>query len=114
MDEINPPTSIEPPALEIDLDVYMPIFDDESISDEDKRKLLEALWSVIVSFVQLGWGVHPVQQARASRQPSQDACGQAGRSTGPFSVASDFMLQSGQFPLPDQMQRASENEAQEG
>ncbi|MEM7544171.1 MAG: hypothetical protein AAF367_01420 [Pseudomonadota bacterium] len=59
--EFNPETA--PPRLEIDWDVYLPFFEDEDISDEDKRQLIEALWSIVVSFVDLGFGVHPVQQA---------------------------------------------------
>ncbi len=59
--EFNPETA--PPRLTIDWDAYLPFFEDEDISDEDKRKLIEALWSIMVSFVDLGFGVHPVQQA---------------------------------------------------
>jgi len=59
--EFNPETA--PPRLTIDWDAYLPFFEDEDISDEDKRELIEALWSIMVSFVDLGFGVHPVQQA---------------------------------------------------
>ena len=59
--EFNPETA--PPRLEIDWDAYLPFFEDEDIPDEAKKELLEALWSIVVSFVDLGFGVHPVQQA---------------------------------------------------
>ena len=59
--EFNPETA--PPRLEIDWDVYLPFFEDEDIPDEAKQELIEALWSIVVSFVDLGFGVHPVQQA---------------------------------------------------
>ncbi|MEP1613477.1 MAG: hypothetical protein ABJL72_16345 [Roseobacter sp.] len=58
---LNPETA--PPTLTIDWDAYLPFFDDEDISEEDKKELIEALWSIVVSFVDLGFGVHPVQQA---------------------------------------------------
>lgn len=57
--EFNPETA--PPRLEIDWDVYLPFFEDEDIPDEAKLELIEALWSIVVSFVDLGFGVHPVQ-----------------------------------------------------
>jgi hypothetical protein len=57
----NPETA--PPSLTIDWDAYLPFFEDEDISEEDKNALIEALWSIVVSFVDLGFGVHPVQQA---------------------------------------------------
>jgi hypothetical protein len=41
----------------------LPFFEDEDISEDDKRQMIEALWSIMVSFVDLGFGVHPVQQA---------------------------------------------------
>ncbi len=95
MNEVSEATTGKAPALEIDLDVYLPLFEDESISDDDKRKLLEALWSVIMSFVQLGWGVHPVQQAKAARNAGQDACGQFGESASLPPALADFMVESG-------------------
>lgn len=72
------PHTTDPPALEIDFSPYAPFLEDESISDEDKRELLEALWSIIVSFAQLGHGIHPVQQAKAAKDRLGIACGQIG------------------------------------
>ena len=59
--DFNPETA--PPTLNIDWDAYLPFFEDEDISENDKQELIEALWSIVVSFVDLGFGVHPVQQA---------------------------------------------------
>lgn len=59
--EFNPETA--PPALTIDWDTYLPFFENEDISEEHKRELIEALWTIMVSFVDLGFGIHPVQQA---------------------------------------------------
>ncbi|MEM5474816.1 hypothetical protein [Pacificibacter sp. AS14] len=42
---------------------YLPFFEDEDISEDQKREMIEALWSIMVSFVDLGFGIHPVQQA---------------------------------------------------
>lgn len=57
----NPKT--DPPTLTIDWDAYLPFFEDAEISEQQKRELIEALWSIVVSFVDLGFGIHPVQQA---------------------------------------------------
>lgn len=59
--EFNPETA--PPSLTIDWDAYLSLFEDEDISEDEKRELIEALWSIVVSFVDLGFGVHPVQLA---------------------------------------------------
>ncbi len=58
--EFNPETA--PPALTIDWDAYLPFFEDEDISEEDKHELIEALWAIVVGFVDLGFRVHPSQQ----------------------------------------------------
>ncbi|MEP3348004.1 MAG: hypothetical protein ABJN34_03255 [Litoreibacter sp.] len=57
----NPETA--PPSLAIDWDAYLPLLEDEDISDAEKEELIEALWYIVISFVDLGFGVHPVQQA---------------------------------------------------
>ena len=57
----NPETA--PPTLTIDWDAYLPFFEDEDISEEEKHELIEALWSIVVSLVDLGFGIHPIQQA---------------------------------------------------
>ena len=46
--EFNPETA--PPRLTIDWDAYLPFFEDEDISDEHKRELIEPFgpsWSVL-------------------------------------------------------------------
>jgi hypothetical protein len=62
--EFNPETA--PPRLEIDWDAYLPFFENEDIPEEQKRDLIEALWGIMVSFVDLGFGI----------APSHPACGQ--------------------------------------
>lgn len=49
------------PTLSIDVQHYQKYLDDSSISDKDKQELLETLWDIICELVQLGYGVHPLQ-----------------------------------------------------
>jgi hypothetical protein len=51
------------PVVTFDVSRYEHFLEDQGLSAEQKRAMLEALWSIIVSFVDLGFGVHPVQQA---------------------------------------------------
>tara|TARA_R110000850_G_scaffold82085_2_gene176313 strand:+ start:152 stop:523 length:372 start_codon:yes stop_codon:yes gene_type:complete len=73
----TPPNSnpkIDPPTLTIEWDAYLPFFEDAEISEDEKRELIEALWSIVLSFVDLGFGIHPVQQACGkSDDPKSDA-----------------------------------------
>lgn len=42
---------------------YQYMLDGSGMNDAQKQDVLEALWSMVVAFVDLGFGVHPVQQA---------------------------------------------------
>jgi hypothetical protein len=52
-----------PPTLTIDWERYGKYLDESDLSDTEKREFLETLWAIVVSAVDLGFGVHPVQQA---------------------------------------------------
>ena len=52
-------------ALTLDVALYEKYLEASDVSDDQKQKLLEALWSVIVGFVDLGFEVHPLQQANS-------------------------------------------------
>lgn len=51
--------------LEVDLEQYQTYLDENDLSDDQKSDFVNALWTVIVAFVDLGYGVHPAQTAPA-------------------------------------------------
>lgn len=51
------------PALTVDVEKYQSFLDGADMTEEQKEEFLQALWSIVVSFVELGFGVHPVQAA---------------------------------------------------
>ena len=59
-------------SLEIDLDHYQSYLDDPSLSPDQKEEIIGALWAIITAFVELGFGVHPVQQACGKHQTALD------------------------------------------
>ena len=52
-----------PPVIKIDYAVYEQYLVDSDLTEEEKRAFLDTLWNIIVTFVDLGFGVHPLQQA---------------------------------------------------
>lgn len=46
-----------PPQLTIDWDAYGQYLEESDLSDDQKIALIETLWSIVVSFVDLGFGV---------------------------------------------------------
>lgn len=49
--------------VEIDVQKYQAYLDNPNIDDDQKEEIVRAVWSIMVSFMELGLGVHPVQQA---------------------------------------------------
>ena len=45
---------------------YDEFFEGDDMTDEQKRELLEIIWSIVVTFVDLGFGIEATQQALAS------------------------------------------------
>lgn len=61
------------PALQLDVEYYQSFLDDEDITEEQKKELIETIWNIVVSFVDLGFGIEPVQQAiEAGQNHTQD------------------------------------------
>lgn len=52
-----------PLSLTIDWQTYAAMLEASDWSEEQKQELIETLWSIVVAFVDLGFGVHPAQQA---------------------------------------------------
>lgn len=51
------------PALEFDAQEFWHFVEELDLNDEEKHDYLETVWSIIVGFVDLGFGIHPIQQA---------------------------------------------------
>ncbi|MEO0613723.1 MAG: hypothetical protein AAFY83_10445 [Pseudomonadota bacterium] len=51
-----------PFAVELDIEKYISQVEDFDLTEQQKREFLETLWAIMVSFVDLGFGIHPVQE----------------------------------------------------
>ncbi|WP_298966551.1 hypothetical protein [uncultured Roseibium sp.] len=56
-------SGLQPPSLTIDWECYASYLDGSDLSENQKRELIETLWNIVVSCVDLGFDLHPVQQA---------------------------------------------------
>ena len=50
------------PLVTVDLEKYRSYLDGTDMTDAQKEAFLQALWSIIVNFVELGFGVHSLQE----------------------------------------------------
>lgn len=49
------------PIVTVDVEMYQAWLDGSDLSLAQKEEFLQALWSIVVTFVELGFGVHPLQ-----------------------------------------------------
>lgn len=50
-------------SVGFDPSLYIHFLKDSSLSEAQKTELLHDLWKILSGFVQLGFGIHPIQQA---------------------------------------------------
>jgi hypothetical protein len=60
-------------ALTLDVARYEAMLTDSDMSEAERRAFLEALWEIVVGFVDLGFNKHPLQQVEAP--PSRERVG---------------------------------------
>ncbi len=61
-DEESSDRTASPPTLTIDYAKYEALLDGGDLTAAEKRQVLDALWSIIVGFVDLGFRVHPLSE----------------------------------------------------
>ncbi len=50
-------------TLIFDVEKYQALLDSDDIPEDKKVELLETLWAIMVQFVDMGFGIHPLQNA---------------------------------------------------
>lgn len=63
------------PSVGFDYSRYEHLLEDSNLNHDEKQEVLHALWSIISNFIQLGFGVHPVQQAMDAKGSFAGPCG---------------------------------------
>ena len=59
-------------VLTVDVERYQSYLDGMNVSDERKEEFLRAMLSIVMTFVELGFGVHPVQQVEGRKPCGKD------------------------------------------
>ena len=82
------------PVITVDVEKYAHLLDDPDLTDQQKQEFLQTVWNIIVGFVDLGFGVHPIQQA-------QDNCGESMNNHGENTMPANNRLESRNTKLTD-------------
>ena len=62
-------------SLQVDVERYQAYLDDPEMTDAERRQVIEALWVIVSCFVELGFQVHPTQQACGKVENALDVAG---------------------------------------
>ena len=68
MDEIDETERDNFKTLTLDVDYYQSFLDDVDIPDDQKQEFIETLWNIMVQFVDMGFGIEPIQIALQENQ----------------------------------------------
>ncbi len=52
-----PPPNQTAPSLHLDWKDWLPYIDRSDLTDDQKREMIETLWSIVMAFIDLGWDV---------------------------------------------------------
>lgn len=66
MPDPHPPPNETPqsyPALQMNWEDFLPFMEDDDIPEDQKRAFIDALWSIVIAFVDLGWNVAPASES---------------------------------------------------
>jgi len=58
------PITLSQKSVGIDIDYYQQAIDDPEVTEERKRELIEIIGAIATNFIDLGFGIHPVQLAQ--------------------------------------------------
>lgn len=61
-DALPSPKPTDRPSLTIDWELYAAMLEDSDMPLEKQKELIETLWSIVVAFVDMGFGLNPIQQ----------------------------------------------------
>jgi len=83
------------PALSLDWERFGSYLDASDLNDAQKQEFLETLWSLVVSFVDLGLGLHPLQLIM------DNSCEQKSGLAGLIAAESSAVVSSSQKSNPE-------------
>ena len=104
-DEKHPKTAAKsagPPALGFDAREFFEFVDETDWSDEEKTEYITLIWNIVCEFVAMGWGVHPIQQAK-------EDCGKPPENGSPGPLSAPDVVDSSHGELIKEFVRRSES-----
>ena len=80
MTDPKPPTHERGPpnlAIQFDAQEFAHFLEESDLTHEQKLEYIRTVWSIVLQFIDLGFGIHPLQQACGSFDEAAVLCGVA-------------------------------------
>jgi len=72
--ERGPPQTL---ALQFDAQEFAHFLDESDLTREQKLEYIRTIWSIVLQFIDMGFGIHPLQQACGQFDAADILCGVA-------------------------------------
>lgn len=99
-----------PPTLSVDWKLYEEYLGTNDLSDDQKRELIEALWYIVMTFVDLGFGLDPVQQVLPSAQEKGRSASKAAADDREDSSFKDLFAAGGRSTTKEMQEKGASDE----
>lgn len=68
-----------PPTLAIQFDAreFAHFLDESDLTEAQKLEYIQTVWGIVLQFIDLGFGIHPIQQACGQFDDAAALCGEA-------------------------------------
>lgn len=64
-------------TIQFDAREFAHFLDDSDLTEEQKLEYIQTIWQIVLQFIDLGFGIHPVQQACGQFDEGTALCGGA-------------------------------------
>lgn len=93
--------AISRPTLELDVALYQHYLDDSDMTEPEKIEFIQAMYSLVLEFVMMGFEIHPLQKI------SETTCGKHSINGGNPTLLSPAMLKSEGMELTDNFKQVT-------
>lgn len=80
-------------AIQFDAQEFAHFLDESDLTHEQKLEYIQTVWQIVLQFIDMGFGIHPLQQACGQIDEAAVLCGAADSSMVSFShstICNDF------------------------
>jgi hypothetical protein len=64
-------------AIQFDARAFAHFLDESDLTEAQKLEYIETIWTIVLQFIDMGFGIHPLQQACGQFSESPALCGDA-------------------------------------